>query len=124
MTARIVCTFVCALCLPLKEPGCDSAVPDMLSERHNQVRNAISVNPSVLPHRSYMSRRSDYFSAMLGSSFQEGSSAPGDMLEIQVTDVEPGVLYAALQWVYTDRVDADMPAPQLLQVRPFAVVTG
>lgn len=60
---------------------------------------------------------------MLGSSFQEGSSASGDMLEIQVTDVEPGVLYAALQWVYTDRVDADMPAPQLLQVRPLAVVT-
>lgn len=65
-----------------------------------------------------MSRRSDYFSTMLGSSFQEGSSAPGDMLEIQVTDVEPEVLYAALQWVYTDRVDADMPAQQLLQVRP------
>ena len=64
-----------------------------------------------------MSRRSDYFSTMLGSSFQEGSSAPGDMLEIQVTDVEPEVLYAALQWVYTDRVDADMPAQQLLQVR-------
>lgn len=65
-----------------------------------------------------MSRRSDYFSTMLGSSFQEGLSAPRDMLEIQVTDVEPPVLYAALHWVYTDRVDADMPAQQLLQVRP------
>ena len=53
---------------------------------------------------------------MLGSSFQEGSAASGDTLEIQVTDVEPGVLYAALRWVYTDRVDADMPAQQLLQV--------
>ena len=63
-----------------------------------------------------MSRRSDYFSTMLGSSFQEGSAASGDMLEIQVTDVEPSVLYAALRWVYTDRVDADMPAQQLLQV--------
>lgn len=64
-----------------------------------------------------MSRRSDYFSTMLGSSFQEGSAAScGDMLEIQVADVEPGVLYAALRWVYTDRVDADMPAQQLLQV--------
>lgn len=54
---------------------------------------------------------------MLGSSFQEGSSAAGGMLQIQVTDVEPKVLYAALRWVYTDRVDADMPAEQLLQVR-------
>lgn len=64
-----------------------------------------------------MSRRSDYFSTMLGSSFQEGSAASrGDMLEIQVADVEPCVLYAALRWVYTDRVDADMPAQQLLQV--------
>ena len=53
---------------------------------------------------------------MLASSFQEGSAASGDMLEIQVTDVEPCVLYAALRWVYTDRVDADMPAQQLLQV--------
>ena len=53
---------------------------------------------------------------MLGSSFQEGASASGDMLQIQVTDVEPAVLYAALRWVYTDRVDADMPAEQLLQV--------
>lgn len=65
-----------------------------------------------------MSRRSDYFSTMLGSSFQEGSSVPGDMLEIQVTDVEAAVLHAALHWVYTDRVDADMPAQQLLQVKP------
>ena len=53
---------------------------------------------------------------MLGSSFQEGSAASGDMLEIQVTDVEPRVLYAALRWAYTDRVDVDMPAQQLLQV--------
>lgn len=60
---------------------------------------------------------------MLGSSFQEGSTASGDMLEIQVTDVEPGVLYAALRWVYTDRVDADMPAQQLLQVSSLLAVT-
>ena len=53
---------------------------------------------------------------MLGGSFQEGSSAPGGVLEIQVTDVEPSVLYAALRWVYTDQVDADLPAHQLLQV--------
>ena len=66
--------------------------------------------------RSFMSRRSDYFSAMLGSNFQEGSTASGDILEIQVADVQPEVLYAALRWVYTDRVDADMPAEQLLQV--------
>ncbi|KAL3148881.1 Ankyrin repeat and BTB/POZ domain-containing protein 1 [Trebouxia sp. C0010 RCD-2024] len=75
---------------------------------------------SCLCHRSFMSRRSDYFSTMLGSSFQEGLSAPRDMLEIQVTDVEPPVLYAALHWVYTDRVDADMPAQQLLQVMQYA----
>ena len=69
-----------------------------------------------------MSRRSDYFSTMLGSSFQEGSAASGDMLEIQVTDVEPSVLYAVLRWVYTDRVDADMPAQQLLQVSSLLIV--
>lgn len=63
-----------------------------------------------------MSRRSDYFSTMLGSNFQEGSTASGDILEIQVADAQPEVLYAALRWVYTDRVDADMPAEQLLQV--------
>lgn len=63
-----------------------------------------------------MSRRSDYFSTMLGSNFQEGSTASGDILEIQVADVQPEVLYAALRWVYTDRVNADMPAEQLLQV--------
>lgn len=78
--------------------------------------NAHSWITCILPFRSFMSRRSDYFSAMLGSSFQEGASTSGDMLEIQVTDVEAGVLYAALRWVYTDRVDADMPAHQLLQV--------
>lgn len=66
--------------------------------------------------RSFMSRRSDYFSTMLGSNFQEGSTASEDILEIQVADVQPEVLYAALRWVYTDRVDADMPAEQLLQV--------
>ena len=53
---------------------------------------------------------------MLGGSFQEGSSASGRLLEIQVTDVEPSVLYAAVRWVYTDQVDADLPAEQLLQV--------
>ena len=54
---------------------------------------------------------------MLGSSFQEGSATLGGLLQIQVADVEPGVLYAALRWVYTDRVAAEMPADQLLQVR-------
>ena len=54
---------------------------------------------------------------MLGSSFQEGSDAAStDMLELQMTDAEPFVVQAALRWVYTDRVDADMPAEQLLQV--------
>ncbi|DBA74292.1 hypothetical protein WJX77_001158 [Trebouxia sp. C0004] len=75
---------------------------------------------SCLCHRSFMSRRSDYFSTMLGSNFQEGSTASGDILEIQVADVPPEVLYAALRWVYTDRVDADMPAEQLLQVMQYA----
>lgn len=64
-----------------------------------------------------MSRRSDYFSTMLGSSFQEGSdAASSDMLELQMTDAEAFVVQAALRWVYTDRVDPDMPAEQLLQV--------
>ncbi|KAL0021902.1 hypothetical protein WJX79_001281 [Trebouxia sp. C0005] len=75
---------------------------------------------SCLCHRSFMSRRSDYFSTMLGSNFQEGSTASGDILEIQVADVQPEVLYAALRWVYTDRVNADMPAEQLLQVMQYA----
>lgn len=70
-----------------------------------------------------MSRRSDYFSTMLGSNFQEGSTASEDILEIQVADVQPEVLYAALRWVYTDRVDADMPAEQLLQVNHLYLPT-
>lgn len=70
-----------------------------------------------------MSRRSDYFSAMLGSSFQEGSATSASAtLEIQMTDVQPSVLHAALRWVYTDRVDADMHADQLLQVsQPYTL---
>ncbi|KAL0054628.1 hypothetical protein WJX82_000172 [Trebouxia sp. C0006] len=75
---------------------------------------------SCLCHRSFMSRRSDYFSTMLGSNFQEGSTASEDILEIQVADVQPEVLYAALRWVYTDRVDADMSAERLLQVMQYA----
>lgn len=72
-----------------------------------------------------MARRSDYFSTMLGSSFQEGSTtAPGGVQEIQVADVEPEVLYAALRWVYNDRVDPDLPAEQLLQVSTVAVDHG
>lgn len=54
---------------------------------------------------------------MLGSSFQEGAEAASqNMLEVQMADVQPSVMHAALRWVYTDRVDADMPAEQLLQV--------
>ena len=64
-----------------------------------------------------MSRRSEYFCTMLGSSFQEGSdAASADTLEIQMADVEPSVVHAALRWVYTDLVEADMPAEQLLKV--------
>jgi len=37
--------------------------------------------------------------------------------------VQPEVLYAALRWVYTDRVDADMPAEQLLQVNHLYLPT-
>ena len=62
---------------------------------------------------------------MLGSNFQEGSSTSSrDRQQIQVADVEPGVLYAALRWVYTDRVAADMPAEQLLQVCLVLYVAG
>ncbi|KAK9820046.1 hypothetical protein WJX72_005458 [[Myrmecia] bisecta] len=72
-------------------------------------------------HRAFLCARSDYFGTMLNSSFREGVvDSEGSIQHVSMDDMDPQVLVSALRWVYTDRLDADLPGELLLQVMRFA----
>ena len=60
--------------------------------------------------------RSEYFAVMLSNpNFREGQAC--EPQELSLDDADPEVVATSLCWIYTDRVDANLPAEHLLLVR-------
>ena len=71
---------------------------------------------SFRAHRAMLCGRSEYFAVMLGNpNFREGQAC--EPQELSLEDADPEVVATSLRWIYTDRVDADLPAEHLLLVR-------
>ena len=80
-------------------------LPRLLLRLHSRCPSEIA--GWTLTCRACLSRRSEYYHAMLHSPFQEGRAAGSSpVTTAQVIDVSPEVLEAALLWMYTDNIPA------------------
>ena len=76
--------------------------------------------------RAVLCARSEYFAVMLSSGFREGQQQCCTELQpvLEFPDVDLPTFLAALRWMYTDLLDANLGADALLAARCFSSCSG